>query len=237
MDPIKDGGNWYQYCYSSPVVYYDPDGEIATTIIVGTITKFVVGAAASAVASVVGQAVNYDTTSHKIEVDFSNVDVTDVIVDAVSGGVSSVLPFAKGAKIAADAAVGVIGQVVKNAFNGNELHENTISAGLAAAAGSAISSWLVPDLAFKTSSLPGPELANPTRSFGDAVMNFFSSYPIEKDIARYTIRNTIPYFAGETLAGSLIGAVAEDFVTAFEIKNATTGNQYYGNYFCLVQGS
>ena len=33
MDPIKSGGNWYQYCYSSPVVYYDPDGESALAIL------------------------------------------------------------------------------------------------------------------------------------------------------------------------------------------------------------
>ncbi len=27
MDPIKDGLNWYQYCYSDPINYMDPDGE------------------------------------------------------------------------------------------------------------------------------------------------------------------------------------------------------------------
>ena len=26
MDPIKDGGNWYQYCYSNPTTYWDPTG-------------------------------------------------------------------------------------------------------------------------------------------------------------------------------------------------------------------
>ena len=26
MDPIKDGGNWYQYCYSNPLRYWDPTG-------------------------------------------------------------------------------------------------------------------------------------------------------------------------------------------------------------------
>ncbi len=26
MDPVKDGGNWYQYCYSNPTTYYDPTG-------------------------------------------------------------------------------------------------------------------------------------------------------------------------------------------------------------------
>ena len=26
MDPIKDGGNWYQYCYSNPLRYWDPNG-------------------------------------------------------------------------------------------------------------------------------------------------------------------------------------------------------------------
>ena len=28
MDPIKDGGNWYQYCYSNPLRYWDPLGEM-----------------------------------------------------------------------------------------------------------------------------------------------------------------------------------------------------------------
>ena len=27
MDPIKDGGNWYQYCSSNPATYYDPTGQ------------------------------------------------------------------------------------------------------------------------------------------------------------------------------------------------------------------
>ena len=26
MDPIKDGDNWYQYCYSNPLKYWDPTG-------------------------------------------------------------------------------------------------------------------------------------------------------------------------------------------------------------------
>ncbi len=26
MDPIKDGGNWYQYCYGDPINYFDPNG-------------------------------------------------------------------------------------------------------------------------------------------------------------------------------------------------------------------
>ena len=28
MDPIKDGGNWYQYCFSNPLRYWDPTGLI-----------------------------------------------------------------------------------------------------------------------------------------------------------------------------------------------------------------
>ena len=27
MDPIKDGGNWYQYCFSNPLRYWDPMGQ------------------------------------------------------------------------------------------------------------------------------------------------------------------------------------------------------------------
>ena len=26
MDPVKDGGNWYQYCYGNPLKYWDPLG-------------------------------------------------------------------------------------------------------------------------------------------------------------------------------------------------------------------
>ena len=26
MDPIKDGDNWYQYVYSNPIIYFDPNG-------------------------------------------------------------------------------------------------------------------------------------------------------------------------------------------------------------------
>ena len=26
IDPVKDGGNWYQYCYSNPTTFYDPTG-------------------------------------------------------------------------------------------------------------------------------------------------------------------------------------------------------------------
>ena len=28
MDPIKDGGNWYQYCFSNPLKYWDPTGLV-----------------------------------------------------------------------------------------------------------------------------------------------------------------------------------------------------------------
>ena len=31
MDPIKDGLNWYQYCYSNPTTYFDPLGLWGTT--------------------------------------------------------------------------------------------------------------------------------------------------------------------------------------------------------------
>ena len=32
MDPVKDGGNWYQYVYSNPIAYMDPDGLWAVGI-------------------------------------------------------------------------------------------------------------------------------------------------------------------------------------------------------------
>lgn len=32
-DPVKDGGNWYQYCYSNPVNLVDPNGQSATAAV------------------------------------------------------------------------------------------------------------------------------------------------------------------------------------------------------------
>ena len=34
MDPIKDGGNWYQYCFSNPLRYWDPTGLAGFTLYV-----------------------------------------------------------------------------------------------------------------------------------------------------------------------------------------------------------
>ena len=48
MDPIKDGLNWYQYTYSNPIVYYDPDGKLPTVVIGG-----LVGAAVGGVGTLV----------------------------------------------------------------------------------------------------------------------------------------------------------------------------------------
>ena len=52
MDPIKDGGNWYQYCYGDPINYFDPDGEVGI-IIAGYAGALMTGAA---VGDVVGGA-------------------------------------------------------------------------------------------------------------------------------------------------------------------------------------
>lgn len=41
VDPVKSGLNWYQYCYSNPQKYFDPDGE--HPIIVGAIIGGIVG--------------------------------------------------------------------------------------------------------------------------------------------------------------------------------------------------
>jgi RHS repeat-associated protein len=32
-DPVKDGLNWYRYCYSNPIKYRDPNGESAVEAI------------------------------------------------------------------------------------------------------------------------------------------------------------------------------------------------------------
>ena len=49
IDPIKDGGNWYQYCYGDPINYFDPDGEMGI-IIAGYAGVLLTGAAAGNVA-------------------------------------------------------------------------------------------------------------------------------------------------------------------------------------------
>ena len=32
MDPVKDGGNWYQYCYGNPLKYWDPTGLLPESV-------------------------------------------------------------------------------------------------------------------------------------------------------------------------------------------------------------
>lgn len=33
MDPIKDGLNWYQYTYSNPIIYFDPNGNMPVDLL------------------------------------------------------------------------------------------------------------------------------------------------------------------------------------------------------------
>ena len=44
MDPIKDGGNWYQYVYSNPIIYFDPDGQLVVTLNKGISAIGLIGA-------------------------------------------------------------------------------------------------------------------------------------------------------------------------------------------------
>ena len=52
IDPIKDGGNWYQYCHSNPVIYMDADGEVPIILI---------GAGIGAVKGLVGNVIEQAT--------------------------------------------------------------------------------------------------------------------------------------------------------------------------------
>ena len=84
MDPIKSGGNWYQYCYSSPVVYYDPDGESAIAIIVGIAINAIVDGAISAGTEVVDQLIENGGN-------FDEIDGKEVLKQAGIGAGSSVV--------------------------------------------------------------------------------------------------------------------------------------------------
>lgn len=49
MDPIKDGGNWYQYCFSNPLRYWDPTGLMGE--LVAATTEFAIAGCGMAAAT------------------------------------------------------------------------------------------------------------------------------------------------------------------------------------------
>ena len=233
MDPVKDGGNWYQYCCSSPVVYFDPDGESAIEIIVGLATKFAVGAVGSAAASIVMQAVDLN----KGTISLSNVNWKNVAVDALTGGISSILPFGTAAKTVINMALGAGGQVIKNVWNNKSWTKDTLVSGVSAGLGTIFSSF-IPINAFPVSSSPGPQFSNPLKSLGDAVMNVFSSYPIERYIARYALDITLPYFFVETFTGGVLGGLTAkiwETISEQELKKRKI-REMLGCHFILASG-
>lgn len=75
IDPIKDGGNWYQYCYGDPINYFDPDGEMGI-IIAGYAGVLLTGAAAGNVAGgIVGATygIIVEVTDEEEGIDWRNV--------------------------------------------------------------------------------------------------------------------------------------------------------------------
>ena len=117
MDPIKDGDNWYQYCYSSPVNYMDPNGRFG-------IPGAIIGGLPSAAASAVSQI--YDPATGSFDV--HNIKLKRVFIDGIVGAVVGGLTppgasmFVDGAKlnalkgVALNTVGNVVAQAAKNMF-------------------------------------------------------------------------------------------------------------------------
>ena len=101
MDPIKDGGNWYQYVKGNPIRYFDPDGKIATEILIATVLATAIGAVTAATVSAVTQMYDSNTNTFSTK----NINKHDVILDGVIGGIS-------GGVSAVNPAIGIITSTV-----------------------------------------------------------------------------------------------------------------------------
>ena len=110
MDPIKSGNNWYQYCYSSPIIYFDPDGQVVQEIL-----KLVWEYAGKG--AVIGGLIGAGTElNDQLKANYPEIDTTKVLEQggryAVDGAIinaSLKLDFANaGAGIASQAVADVI---------------------------------------------------------------------------------------------------------------------------------
>ena len=92
MDPVKDGGNWYQYCYGNPLKYWDPLGMSA--LAAGTFMVYgcngVAAAAGISVAPVAG-AIIVTVVVAGIIIEWTGLDET--IEDGVSSIADSISDF------------------------------------------------------------------------------------------------------------------------------------------------
>ena len=112
IDPAKDGLNWYQYTYSNPITYYDPDGQIPTAVI-GAGIGAVVGAGATLVEGWI--------TGEKVHISEVIINATTF---AIAGGlIGSGVGAAKGISMVTSGAVGgvtslITGGTFVNGFSG-----------------------------------------------------------------------------------------------------------------------
>ena len=131
MDPIKDGDNWYQYCYCNPVVYIDHDGRIVLTTVGAVAAKMGVGFLVSAGISAASQVYNPADGSFSLK----NIKLKDVLIDGAVGAVSSLIPGVAEAKNASEGAkfvakvvgttmVATTGQMIKNYTNHEPISKN-----------------------------------------------------------------------------------------------------------------
>ena len=171
VDSIKDGFNWYQYCYSSPVKYYDPNGELPVPVIAAIIGG-VVGGVTSALEEI-GEQTLVDGKKLS-EVDWGEVGKNTLIgigVGAASSSASSVIGAklvevgAKSgvvAKIAnskivqegADTAIDFLGETISNRFKGNDW-DSSIGNGLFTTVEGIMLPSFIDDI---TDGLPGNKL-------------------------------------------------------------------------------
>ena len=127
--------------------------------------------------------------------------------------------------------------MIKNFWNDEEWTKDVLVSGISAGLGTIFSTF-IPINAFPVSSSPGPQFSNPLKSLGDAVMNVFSSYPIERYIAGYALDITLPYFFVETFTeGVLGGLTAKIWETVSEqgLKKRKI-REMPGRYFILASG-
>ena len=128
MDPIKSGNNWYQYCYSNPLIYMDPDGQfvILTSAVVKLLSKAIVGFGTSMVVSILEQGYGTDGLFSEMDFSWDRVNPNIVLIDSVTGAISGLSDFAGVAKIGFDVANAVIMQVMSNVVDNRPLSEDLV---------------------------------------------------------------------------------------------------------------
>lgn len=86
IDPVKDGLNWYLYCYANPQKYFDPDGEFPVTLSVMGFGALV-GGAGAAIGNLTSQLVEIHVLKTETSFDYGEL-VSTAVNGAISGAIS-----------------------------------------------------------------------------------------------------------------------------------------------------